>query len=113
MEVTSVVYLKRGTIIHTSFATIGMPAASSFPTSPESMGDAAKALGADTVMLVHNHPSGNHTPSTQDVRITDHIQDNLFRAGIRFGGHVVIDSDKFSYILDGETSEHDYKTHLS
>src|SRR5437763_17215427 len=30
----------------------------------------AIALGATAIIIVHNHPSGDVTPSTQDVRLT-------------------------------------------
>ena len=30
----------------------------------------AIALGATAIIIVHNHPSGDPTPSTQDIRLT-------------------------------------------
>jgi len=45
-------------------------------------------LGADTVWLVHNHPSGNPTPSTEDVRLTNVMMTIL----PQIKGHVIINS---------------------
>lgn len=49
-------------------------------------------LGADGYYLVHNHPSGNPTPSQSDVNVTAHLANKVKG----FKEHIVINSNKFS-----------------
>jgi hypothetical protein len=53
-----------------------------------------KALGADGYYLLHNHPSGDATPSTADRVMTTNI--HLDMPGLR--GHVVINSGHYTVI---------------
>lgn len=41
----------------------------------------ARRVGATKVVLAHNHPSGNPTPSSDDVRFTQAMQQQLTRLG--------------------------------
>ncbi len=47
-------------------------------------------LGAVAVILVHNHPSGNPSPSKQDIAITRDIVEAGRRLGISVHDHVII-----------------------
>ena len=47
-------------------------------------------LGAMAVILVHNHPSGNPSPSKQDIAITREIAEAGRRLGIAVHDHVII-----------------------
>jgi len=49
---------------------------------------------ADGYWLLHNHPSGNATPSSQDVRLTEIIASFV----PSFKGHVVINTSQYSVI---------------
>jgi DNA repair protein RadC len=53
-------------------------------------------LGATAVILVHNHPSGDSSPSRQDINMTREIADVGKRLGITVHDHVIIGSDGFS-----------------
>jgi len=46
--------------------------------------------GAAAVLLVHNHPSGDPTPSAEDVRITKQLVQAGQIIGIKVMDHVVI-----------------------
>jgi len=46
--------------------------------------------GATAVVLLHNHPSGDPTPSAEDVRITRQVIDAGKVVGIRVMDHVII-----------------------
>ena len=50
------------------------------------------------VWLVHNHPSGNPSPSQADLRVTQRIADRMELYGVGFGGHVVINHERYSVI---------------
>ncbi len=61
-----------------------------------------KELGADSVYLLHNHPSGNPTPSTADTGFTKSMMDRV----PEIKRHVIIDSGRFSFIRrDGTIAE--------
>ncbi|AMO71428.1 RadC family protein [Sphingorhabdus sp. M41] len=50
----------------------------------------ALALGSAAIILVHNHPSGDSTPSRQDIAITKDICDAGRTLGIAVHDHVII-----------------------
>jgi len=60
----------------------------------------AIALGAVAVILVHNHPSGDQTPSPEDVEITQRMAQVGHFVGIRLLDHVVIGEDGFASLLE-------------
>ncbi len=47
-------------------------------------------LGSAAIILVHNHPSGDSTPSKQDIAITRDIADACKRLGIALHDHIII-----------------------
>jgi DNA repair protein RadC len=49
-------------------------------------------LGATAVILVHNHPSGDPTPSSQDIRLTRDIVEAGRHMKITVHDHVVVGS---------------------
>tara|TARA_R110000772_G_scaffold110031_2_gene213454 strand:+ start:411 stop:1127 length:717 start_codon:yes stop_codon:yes gene_type:complete len=53
----------------------------------------ALELGSAAIILVHNHPSGDSTPSRQDIAITKDICDAGRRLGIAVHDHIIIGKD--------------------
>ena len=56
--------------------------------------------GAASVVLAHNHPSGDPTPSLQDRQLTDALVGIGGRLGIRVVDHLVIGATEFKSIQD-------------
>ena len=56
--------------------------------------------GAASVVLAHNHPSGDPTPSLQDRQLTDALVGIGGRLGIRIVDHLVIGATEFKSIQD-------------
>ena len=52
----------------------------------------AIALGATAIIIVHNHPSGDSTPSTQDIRLTRNLVDAGKHMKIAVHDHVIVGS---------------------
>ena len=50
----------------------------------------ALRLGAASVVLVHNHPSGDPTPSPEDIRLTRQVAEAARIVDIRLHDHVII-----------------------
>ena len=50
------------------------------------------AMGAGAFVVAHNHPSGDPTPSADDVRMTDALQKAAACVGLHILDHIVIGS---------------------
>ena len=68
---------QRGTVDHT-------------PVYPREVVKRALELGASAVILVHNHPSGDPTPSQADIAMTEAVVEAAAKLDIRVHDHVVI-----------------------
>lgn len=57
---------------------------------------------ASNVVLAHNHPSGNTTPSGQDKQLTDNIVKALQLLEVKVIDHIILtDSDYYSFADGG------------
>ncbi len=52
----------------------------------------AIALGATAIIMVHNHPSGDSTPSSQDIRLTRNLVEAGKHMKIAVHDHVIVGS---------------------
>ena len=68
---------QRGTVDHT-------------PVYPREVVKRALELGASAIILVHNHPSGDPTPSKADIAMTREVKEASEKLGIQIHDHVVI-----------------------
>jgi DNA repair protein RadC len=50
----------------------------------------AIALGATALIVVHNHPSGDPTPSTQDIRLTRDLVEAGRHMKVTVHDHVIV-----------------------
>lgn len=60
------------------------------PVYPREIARRALELDASAVILAHNHPSGDTTPSDADVTMTVQIRDVLAALGIVLHDHVIV-----------------------
>ncbi len=68
---------QRGTVDHT-------------PVYPREVVRRALELSATAVILVHNHPSGDPTPSSADIRMTREIADIARPLGVIVHDHIIV-----------------------
>ncbi|MGE5476645.1 MAG: RadC family protein [Bacteroidales bacterium] len=68
---------QRGTVDHT-------------PLYPREVVRRALELNASAVILVHNHPSGDPTPSKADIEMTRTVRDALRAVGITVHDHLIV-----------------------
>ena len=54
----------------------------------------ALELGASGLIIVHNHPSGDPTPSQADIKATRDIQSAAEKLNIQVHDHIIIAKDK-------------------
>jgi len=65
----------------------------------EVFGPALRGAAA-AVILVHNHPSGDPTPSAEDVQLTDRMIQAGELVGIRVLDHVVVAQGGWASVMD-------------
>lgn len=68
---------QRGTVDHT-------------PVYPREVVKRALELGASAIILVHNHPSGDPTPSRADIDMTRKIVDAASQLSITVHDHIIV-----------------------
>ena len=62
------------------------------PVYPREVAKRALALDASALILVHNHPSGDPTPSQGDIDMTQRVNQALTPLGITLHDHLIIGS---------------------
>lgn len=55
-------------------------------------------MGAGKIILVHNHPSGNATPSKEDFQVTKRIKECAEMLGIELLDHLVIGDGEYQSV---------------
>ncbi|WP_349357446.1 DNA repair protein RadC [Stappia sp.] len=71
---------QRGTVDHT-------------PVYPREVMKRALELSASAIILVHNHPSGDPTPSRADIQMTNQIAEIAKPLGIALHDHIIVGRD--------------------
>jgi DNA repair protein RadC len=72
------------------------------PVYPREVVKRALELGASAIILVHNHPSGNPTPSQADIQMTNTIRDAAKGVNIALHDHIIVaKSGTVSFIDQG------------
>lgn len=57
---------------------------------------------ANSILVVHNHPSGDPTPSEQDIIATKRLEETAEVVGIPVIDHIVVGADRAISIQDGD-----------
>jgi DNA repair protein RadC len=60
------------------------------PVYPREVLKRALELSATAIILVHNHPSGDPTPSTADIQMTKAVIDIAAPLGISVHDHIIV-----------------------
>jgi len=60
------------------------------PVYPREVAKRALELNASALILVHNHPSGDPTPSQADIDMTQQVHDALQTVGVTLHDHLII-----------------------
>ena len=102
-EVVCVINLKAdGTPINCNFASMGTVSRSL--ACPRELFKSSILSNAAMMMLAHNHPSGNLTPSKEDINLTGHMIVLCDMMGIPLVDHVIVGGDSgqyFSFLNNG------------
>ena len=63
----------------------------------------ALELHASSIVLVHNHPSGDCTPSSQDIQFTTQVIDACRVLGINCIDHIIVGNNTYFSLFDEES----------
>ncbi len=89
IEQFRVLYLDRKNVLIADEAQ-GRGTVDHVPVYPREVVKRALELNASALILVHNHPSGDATPSAEDIAMTRHIQSAGEALGLALHDHLVI-----------------------
>lgn len=78
--------------------------ASSAPLPVRRIVRRALEMGATSVLLAHNHPSGRALPSEQDYQVTDQLRGALRTVEIGLHDHLVVTRRSIFSMKDGTTT---------
>ena len=72
------------------------------PVDPRVVFRAAVVQGASSVIVVHNHPSGDPSPSSEDIKLTARLHKGGELLGVQVLDHLVVAGDRnFSFAEKG------------
>ncbi len=87
-----------GEVIATRVVTIGL--LNQTQIHPREVFSNAITDRASAVILAHNHPSGNLSPSTQDLKMTKSLQQAGKILGIKVLDHIIFSQQKYYSLLE-------------
>src|SRR5262249_3648262 len=72
--------------------------------APKVLFGGALTAGATGLVLIHNHPSGQVQPSSQDIQLTDTIAQGCKVLAITFMDHLIVGrgGDFYSFVMHGK-----------
>lgn len=100
-EIMKLVVLNSKNIIQ-KIINISLGATNSASVEPKEILLEAIKSQASRIILIHNHPSGDPTPSKADYIVTDRIYECADIMGIELLDHIVIGDGKYESILKNE-----------
>ncbi len=77
----------------TGFKVISTGATNASLADPRTLFRDAIALGAASLILAHNHPSGDPTPSREDIALTRKLVDGGRLLDIKIHDHIILGGD--------------------
>lgn len=79
----------------TAIQTIGIGTLNSCPVHSREIFKGAIATNANSIIIAHSHPSGDPTPSHEDIKITETIVEVGRIIGIEVLDHIILGDGKF------------------
>jgi DNA repair protein RadC len=85
-----------------SYSIVSIGTANSAPVEPREVFQRAVLVGAISIVIAHNHPSGSLKPSDADIHITNRLCEAGQTLGIQVLDHLIIaDHSFYSFKEDG------------
>jgi DNA repair protein RadC len=67
---------------------------------PREILEAALSVNAVNLVLLHNHPTGDVTPSNEDIAFTRRLKDACSLLGLKLLDHIVVAKGSWQAIVD-------------
>ena len=83
-----------------SISTVSIGSLNSSIVHPREVYKAAILSNAASIILFHNHPSGDPTPSDEDVNITKRIKEAGDIIGINVLDHIIVGNDSYTSLKE-------------
>jgi len=90
-------------VVHSEIVSIGT--VNHAPAYPREIARRALLSNATAVILFHNHPGGQATPSPEDLQLTRHLADVLGHLGIQLHDHLIVAGNVIYSITAARTVE--------
>lgn len=97
-EILKVLILNTKNIIQ-KIIDIAIGGTSSINVEPKDILKEAVKMEMPKIIIIHNHPSGDSTPSMSDIEITKRINESAKLLGIQLLDHIVIGDGTYTSIL--------------
>lgn len=107
-EIVKVIILNSQNVV-IKIQTISYGATNSAIIDTKDIFSEAIKIGAPKIIIVHNHPSGISTPSNQDIKFTQKMEQASKIIGIQLLDHIIIGYNEYTsiktYLLEKERNE--------
>lgn len=67
---------------------------------PRQIAEYALKEKAVYIVLAHNHPTGDSSPSKKDIELTQHIKESLDTLGIILKDHIIVCKNEYTSLFD-------------
>lgn len=67
---------------------------------PRQIAEYALKNKAVSVIIAHNHPSGDSSPSRKDIELTNIVAESLSTLGIKLRDHIIVCKNEYSSLYD-------------
>lgn len=67
---------------------------------PRQIAEYALKEKAVYVVIAHNHPTGDSSPSQKDIELTQHIKESLDTLGIALKDHIIVCKNEYTSLFD-------------
>lgn len=84
-----------------AYSEVAKGATSECNIDPKTIFKIALLCNASRLILVHNHPSGDPTPSGVDIKVTSRLQEACKLMSLELLDHVVISGDQYASCVNG------------
>jgi DNA repair protein RadC len=82
------------------YAVVATGTANSCVVHPREVFQGAVLMGAVALIISHNHPSGDDTPSSEDLKMTVNLKEAAQLLGMKILDHVIVTDEGFHSLME-------------
>lgn len=81
------------------YSVVATGCANSCPVHPREVFQAAIIVGATSIILAHNHPTGDLSESKDDIAVTERLKEASKLLGIKLLDHIILTNDDHKSLM--------------